>query len=140
MLYYIGYGPPLGMQRGSRVVVLQEGERGVSQTWIRNEDGSRDDQANCKKTGSQSICCGASAPPAFPSTADSVPVLESDRVSSADTKLSKTPVEDLAAFQRQFDATYSVQKPNKCQLYEAAFRAGMNPNKDALEHAKVLLP
>lgn len=129
LLSILGYGPPLGMQRGSRVVVLQEGVRGVAQTWIRNEDGSRDDQANCKKTGSQSICCGASTPVTYPT--ESV-------VDSAVYQFVKTPVDDLSAFQRQFDAAYNVQKPNKCQLYEAAFRAGMNPEKDALEHAQLL--
>lgn len=135
-----GYGPPVGMQRGSRVVVIQEGVRGLAQTWVRNEDGSRDDQANCKKTGSQTICCGASTPPAFPSSrgaqSDALPIESTDHNTSS--KFVKTPVEDLLLFQKQFDAVYEVQKPNKCQLYEAAFRAGMNPHKDALEHEKLV--
>ena len=53
---YGGYGPPLGWQRGSRIVVAQAGYDGVNQTWVRQEDGSRMDDSECIKIAPQAAC------------------------------------------------------------------------------------
>ncbi|KAI8475327.1 MAG: Metallo-dependent phosphatase-like protein [Monoraphidium minutum] len=46
------YGPPPGVLRGGRVLVLREGAAAApAETWLRLEDGSRQDQASSDKRG-----------------------------------------------------------------------------------------
>lgn len=47
---YGSYGPPKGWQHGARVIVLRQGEAARhSQTWLRLEDGSRQEQQASRK-------------------------------------------------------------------------------------------
>lgn len=96
-----GYGPPDGWQRGSRISVLNEGQRGLAETWIRQQDGSRFDPEKCDASliADQSQCCGMSFG------------------NSSSTNAAMDVSKDL---ERQFKG-----KEDKCSLYEAAFRAKM---------------
>ena len=111
------YGPPLGWQRGSRVVVIREGVRGVSETWIRQEDGSRMDLSECARLSTQGTCCG---------------------MSTAEVAKSTNSSTKFASYvdQTGFNSVYA-QAPNKYDLYEAAFRLGLEKGSAAREHAKV---
>lgn len=56
-----GYGPPVGMQRGARVIELTETTDGSSwnlSTWIRQEDGQKVIQESSLRNQQQSLCCG----------------------------------------------------------------------------------
>lgn len=58
------YGPPEGWLRGARVILLHQGEDAAcSETWVRQEDGSRADQAPTpeadKAATRQYTCSGA---------------------------------------------------------------------------------
>jgi hypothetical protein len=123
---YGGYGPPVGWQRGSRVSLLKEGTRGLAEAWIRQEDGSKMVLSDCARIGSQSTCCGASATEILPN--------------QKNTSVVDVPVSDLVSFQKGFDKLYREEKPNKCAIYEAAFRASIVPTAVADNHAKVERP
>ncbi len=122
---YGGYGPPPNkMQRGSRIAVIKEGVRGLTETWIRQEDGSRMDLKACPAVESQGKCCGMA------SLSDILtPSVEGISTVSGDVNTV------LPVVKKEFESKYET-KPDKCQIYENEFRSAMKGNSfDA--HAKV---
>ncbi len=107
-----GYGPPDGWMRGSRIGVLKEGQRGLAQSWIRQDDGSRMDQAACSKFSKQPSCCGTST----------VGVTSNEYASY-----------DIDALSMQLNRA-PHQLENKCAIYEAAYRKRLAEGVVADDH------
>ena len=107
------------------MVTVREGVRGVAETWVRQEDGSRMDLTQCARLSSQGRCCG---------TADAV--ADSAANSTASTAVVGLSKIGLVDFQNGFNAAFA-QTPNKCELYEATFRQGLRADAAAVEHTKI---
>ena len=96
-------------------MLLKEGHRGIADTWIRQEDGTTERLTVCQDYENQTVCCG---------TNDGDYYYYYGANSTQENYLldKKSMRENGHDFRNLFEI-FSDSRPNKCLLYETAFRA-----------------
>lgn len=98
--------------------VLQQGSRGLWDTYIRQEDGSRMDLDFCEGMSNQAQCCGMSS---------SEPLAGDNTLIKTEGPLPSTVQQSLHQFTTKLNQRPS-EIENKCVVYERAFRKAAKEN------------